>query len=45
MGDSNPAMNPGVWDCLEEADQIETGRSRSGFGHREGTSTLSELNA
>jgi hypothetical protein len=40
-----PAPHPGVWDRLEEADQIEIGCSRAGFGHREGASPLSEPNA
>ncbi len=40
--ESNPAPHPGVWVRVEEADQIEIGCIRAGFGHREGARPLSE---
>jgi len=43
-GNTNSSPHPGIGDRLEEADQIEIGCSRAGFGHRDGASPLSEPN-
>jgi hypothetical protein len=44
-GNTNSSPHPSIGDRLEEADQIEIGCSRAGFGHRDGASPLSEPNA
>ena len=44
-GKTYSSPHAGVWNRLEEADQIEIGCSRIDFGHREGAILLNKPNA